>query len=174
LGIEDSPGEGYVDDVGGAAATEDAKPGALGTAAYLCGSVGLLAATATDALAVAGRHAGFRLLGSIEIVQAAVVLIASSSMVAATIVGSHASVHIVTERLRALSRSRLARAAAVLSAVMFLMLAIGSLWVLGDLWGGFEQTELLRIPLRWLRLLWVAAALLAVLLFVRKAARREP
>ena len=48
------------------------------------GSAGLLAAMTTDALAVAGRHAGIRLLGSIEIVQACIVVVATSAIVLTT------------------------------------------------------------------------------------------
>jgi TRAP-type transport system small permease protein len=150
-----------------------ASAGRLGEAAYLIGSAGLLAATLTDALAVAGRHSGFHLLGSIELVQASVVLVASSAMIAATIVGAHASVHILTERLAAATAARLARIAAAMSALVFLLFAAGSVWVASDLWTGFEQTELLGIPLRWFRLLWIAAALLVALLFVRATVRRS-
>jgi TRAP-type C4-dicarboxylate transport system permease small subunit len=144
----------------------------IARAAYLIGSAGLLFATATDALAVAGRHLGFRLLGSIELVQVSVVLIAASAMVAATIVGAHASVHIVTERLPAAANARLVRAAALLSAATFAIFALGSAWVASDLWSGFEQTELLGLPLRWFRALWIAAAALIALLFLRAALRR--
>lgn len=147
-------------------------PGPLARAAYAIGSAGLLVATGADALAVAGRHLGFRILGSIEIVQTAVVLIASSAMVAATIVGAHASVHIVTERLSTAAAARLARVAALLGALTFLIFVAGSTWVASDLWTGFEQTELLGISLRWFRALWIAAALLVALLFLRKAVRR--
>ena len=151
-----------------------AGAGRLGEAAYLVGSLGLLAATFTDALAVAGRHTGLHLIGSIELVQASVVLVASSAMVAATIVGAHASVHILTERLAGTTARRLARIASVLSALLFLLFAAGSIWVAGDLWDGFEQTELLGIPLRWFRLLWIAAALLVAFLFLHAALRRRP
>jgi TRAP-type C4-dicarboxylate transport system permease small subunit len=150
----------------------EAGLGRLGHAAYWIGSAGLLIATAADAIAVAGRHTGFHLLGSIEVVQASVVLIASSAMVAATIVGAHASVHILTERLRPATAQRLARGAALLGALLFLLVAAGSIWVASDLWSGFEQTELLGIKLRWLRILWIAAALLIVGLFLRSAFSR--
>jgi TRAP-type C4-dicarboxylate transport system permease small subunit len=158
--------EGYV-------AREPGPVGPVGEAAYLVGSLGLLVATAADAIAVAGRHSGIHLLGSIEVVQSAVVLVASSAMVAATIVGTHASVHILTERLTAGAGRRLARIAASLSALFFALLAVGSAWVASELWSGFEQTELLGISLRWLRALWIAAALLIVFLFLRAATRRE-
>jgi TRAP-type C4-dicarboxylate transport system permease small subunit len=149
--------------------TVSASP--LARTAYLVGSAGLLFATATDSLAVAGRHLGFRLLGSIELVQASVVLIAASAMVAATIVGAHASVHIVSERLSVAATARLARVSSLLSAITFAIFAAGSIWVASDLWNGFEQTELLGLPLRWLRLLWIGAAILAALLFFRAAVR---
>ena len=40
-----------------------------------------------------------------------------------------------------------------------------------DLWTGFEQTELLGLSLRWFRVLWIAAAALVALLFIRAALR---
>ena len=140
--------------------------------AFLVGSVGLLGATATDAIAVLGRHTGFALLGSIEIVQVAVVLAASSAMIGATLQRSHASVHIVTERMRPPVQRRLARVAAMLGALLFLLIALGSAWVAADLWNGFERTELLGLPLRWFRLLWIVAALLIAVLFARQAVER--
>jgi TRAP-type C4-dicarboxylate transport system permease small subunit len=171
--IHDDSSDFVIDDEG-QIGREPATAGRVGEAAYLVGSLGLLVATAADAIAVAGRHTGIHLLGSIEVVQSAVVLIASSAMVAATIVGSHASVHILTERLPAGTARRLARIAALLSALLFALLAAGSAWVASELWSGFEQTELLGIPLRWLRALWIAAALLIAFLFLRAAARRSP
>jgi TRAP-type C4-dicarboxylate transport system permease small subunit len=148
--------------------------GPLARAAYALGGFGLLAATATDALSVAGRHLGFHLLGSIELVQAAVVLLGASAMLIATIVGAHASVHIVTERLSRRAAARLARATALVSGLVFLLLAAGSAWVASDLWNGFEQTELLRLPLRWLRALWIVFALLIALRFLRDAWKGRP
>lgn len=147
------------------------RPGALGTAAYAIGSVGLLAAAATDALALAGRHLGRPFLGSIELVQAAVVIAASSAMIAATIVGAHASVHILTERLSKPAAARLARLASLLGALFFAVVVAGSAIVAAELWVGFERTELLGIPLRWLRLLWIIAAALICILFIRAATK---
>lgn len=146
--------------------------GPLARLAYLLGGAGLLGATAADALAVAGRHTGLHLLGSIELVQAMVVLLGTSAMLIATIVGGHASVHILTERLSPPLAARFARAAALVSAAVFLLLAIGSIIVARDLWAGSEQTELLHLPLRWLRLLWIVFALLISGTFLRIALRR--
>jgi len=146
--------------------------GPLAQIAYTLGGFGLLAATAADSLAVLGRHAGFHLLGSIELVQAAVVLLAASAMLIATLVQGHASVHIVTERLSPATAERLARLAALVSGMVFLLLAAGSAWVAAELWSGFERTELLHISLRWLRLVWIIFALLISVQFFRIAARR--
>lgn len=170
--IHDDSSDLVIDEEGHATREASAKVGPLGKAAYWIGSIGLLTATAADALAVLGRHTGFALLGSIEIIQVSVVLIASTAMVAATIVGSHASVHILTERLAQPKARLLARISNALSALVFLLLAAGSIWVASDLWSGFEQTELLGIPLRWFRAAWIAAALLIVALFIRQALRR--
>jgi TRAP-type transport system small permease protein len=149
------------------------RPGLAARAAFAVGAIGLALATCSDALAVLGRHAGFTLLGSIEIVQLAVVLVASAAMIGATLQGAHASVHIITDRLAPATRTRLGRVTAWLCALYFLIVAIGSIWVAADLWGGHERTELLGIPLRLFRLLWIAAALFITLLFVRAATRRS-
>jgi TRAP-type C4-dicarboxylate transport system permease small subunit len=136
------------------------------------GSAGLLAAMATDALAVAGRHAGIRLLGSIEIVQACIVVVATSAIVLTTLVDAHARVHILLERLSPPRSAALLRAADLLSALVFLWLAAGSIWLSSDLWGAAELTEILQLPLRWLRLAWIVGALTAAALFLRRAVRR--
>ena len=146
--------------------------GPLAKLAYAVGSFGLLAATAADSLAVAGRHTGLPLVGSIELVQAAVVLLASAGILIATIVGGHASVHIVTERVSKRASARLGLIADVVSALVFVFLAIGSAWILVDLWHGYERSELLHIQLRWLRLVWVLTGLVVAVQFLRNARKR--
>jgi TRAP-type C4-dicarboxylate transport system permease small subunit len=168
-GMANSEPSALPSDLAPEAAAVPAGPAAR--AAYLRGSAGLLVATASDAIAVAGRHLGFRLIGSIELVQAAVVLLASAAMLAVTIGRGHASVHMVTSRLGPRARVRLARAAALGSAAVFLLLAAGSAWIVAELWSGHEQTELLHLPLRWLRLLWVVFAFLVAVEFIRSAGR---
>lgn len=142
-------------------------------AAFLVGGTGLFVAMATDAIAVLGRHAGFTLLGSIEVVQACIVLIASSAMIFATLKGTHAAVHILTERLSAPAVALLARVAALLSMSLFILLATGCLWLVADLWNGHERTELLHIPITPLRLLQIAALLFVAALFARALFRRS-
>lgn len=99
------------------------------------------------------------------------VIAASSAMIAATIVGAHASVHILTERLSKPAAARLARLASLLGALFFAVVVAGSAIVAAELWVGFERTELLGIPLRWLRLLWIIAAALICILFIRAATK---
>jgi len=155
----------------------DPAPGAiahgpLARLAYTLGGIGLLGATAADSLAVAGRHSGLHLLGSIELVQAMVVLLSISAMLIATLTGNHASVHIVTERLSPHARAQWARVAALMGALAFLVLAAGSAWVAWDLWNGFEQTELLHIRLRWLRVAWITFALVIAFRFLRDSIKQ--
>jgi TRAP-type transport system small permease protein len=147
--------------------------GPLARFAYVLGSAGLIMATASDAFAVAGRHLGFRFIGAIELVQASVVLLACAAMLVVTIGSGHASVHMVTARLRPTVRLRLGRIVAMVCAAVFVALAAGSAWILVELWYGFEQTELLHLPLRWLRLLWVVFALLIAFEFLRTVWRKQ-
>lgn len=158
-----------IEDAGVPLDAEPAKSGWITELAYLLGSAGLLGATAVDSVAVAGRHLGFTILGSIELVQAATVLTATSAMVVATAVGAHASVHIVTQRLPERGRLRLARWAGLLGALLFLAIAAGSFWVAAEMWPGFEQTEILAIPIRWLRAFWILGSVLITFLFFRRA-----
>lgn len=145
------------------------------TGSYLLGSAALLVAMAADAVAVAGRHLGMPFLGSIETVQAAMVVAASAGMVGATLSHAHATVHILTERLSARGRRWFQRFADALSAICFAALAAGSLWLVVDLWNGAERTELLGLPVKALRLVWCASALLIAGLFAALASRvRRP
>lgn len=152
---------------------EEAAPaptgGVAAKAAFAIGSIGLMTAMAADSIAVLGRHTGFTLLGSIEIVQAAIVFIAAASMVSVTLSRGHAAVHILTDRLTPPRKAAMARVASAFGAVALLALAAGSAILLVDLWGGFERSELLHIPLRWLRLLMIVALVVVAALFARDA-----
>ncbi|WP_260598998.1 TRAP transporter small permease [Sphingomonas endolithica] len=157
-------------DTGSTPVADPARRTSLATRlAVMVGSIGLLGAMATDALAVLGRHTGFSVLGSIEIVQTMIVLLASSAIVLATLERNHAAVHILTERLAPPTAARLARAANVASAVIVAVLLIGALWLMFDLWGAHERSELLHIPFRVLRAIFAAALLIVALVFARQA-----
>lgn len=143
----------------------------LTKASFGLGAFGLLGAMLIDSSAVLGRHIGIPVLGSIELVEACVVLMASASLVGTTLGHGHASVHILTQRLASAGRTRVERASNLLSALFFAVLALGSIVVASDLWGGDERTELLGLPIMPLRALWCVTALGIVALFTTAAVR---
>jgi TRAP-type C4-dicarboxylate transport system permease small subunit len=124
---------------------------------FVTGSVALLIAMSSDAIAVAGRHIGIPLLGSIEIVQAAASVAGASAIVGATLVGAHASIHILTDRVSFPAKRMLSIAANALAFLFFAIVAFGCGWVAWDLHAGQEQSELLALPILPLRLFVTAA-----------------
>ena len=137
--------------------------------AFVIGSIGLLLAMFTDALAVLGRHVGLPILGSIEIVQAGVVLLASAAMVGATLNSAHARAHLIVNRLSPAGKRRILRCADLLSAAVFAVLALGSIWIAVEMWSSHEHSELLHIPWSWLRVIWITSALIICGIFLRRA-----
>ena len=116
------------------------------------GGAALIAATATDTLAVIGRNVGLPVVGSIELVQAAVLVSGIFGLIFATAGDDHARVRILTDRL---GRGRaLADVVGPLSmALFFAALLTGSVWLAADLWNGHERSEVLGVPWRVLRLI---------------------
>lgn len=145
------------------------KAAPLRRLAYALGATGLALAASSDFIAVAGRHLGLHLLGSIELTQTGIVFLGAGAMLYATLERHHASVHMVTSRLSAPLADTLRRIMSVVSALVFLSVAIGTAWVMRDLWAGYEMTELLQIPIRWLRTLWLVASFIIAALFLRQA-----
>lgn len=135
---------------------------------FTLGAIALLVAMLSDAAAVLGRHVGFPFLGAIELVQASVVIATSSAMVGATLSNAHATVHILLERAPGALHRLLLGFGGAMGAACFAMLAAGSIWIVRDLWGGHEQTELLGLPILPLRLFWCASACLMVVLFLSR------
>ena len=124
---------------------------ALRRLAVWVGGAALLAATATDTLAVVGRNIGLPFVGSIELVQAAVLVSGIFGLIFATAGDDHAQVRIVTDRLGRW-RSHAAVVGPLTMALFFAALLTGSLWLAADLWDGHERSELLGVPWRVLRL----------------------
>jgi TRAP-type C4-dicarboxylate transport system permease small subunit len=158
-------------DIAGEARPDEAR-GPLRRVALATGSAAMLLAMATDALAVAGRHLGFTILGTIEIFEACIVVAATSAIVIATLDHGHARVRILLERLSPAAASRFERAADAIAVLIFLALAAGSTWLASDLWHGHELTEVLGLPLRWFRAFWIAGCLVTAAIFALRAARR--
>jgi TRAP-type transport system small permease protein len=137
------------------------------------GGGALMAAMAIDTLAVIGRHTGIPLLGSIELVQVLVGIAGAVSVVVATLNNSHAVVRILISRLGADSALLLRRLNTAISALLFVALAAGSVWIVTELWHSQEESELWRLPYQPLRLLISGAMVVTAALFARAAWRGE-
>ena len=124
----------------------------------------LLVAMAADTMAMLGRHLRFPLLGSIEIVQAAVLIAGSGALLLATLHESHARVHLLLRSLPQGLRAGLGACHHIATMLLVLALLAGSAWIASDLWHGHEESELLRIP--WMPLRVVVVLLLVALLVV--------
>lgn len=133
------------------------------------GGAALLAATGIDTLAVLGRQLGLPLKGSIELVQAAVLVAGSIALICATLADRHARVRLLVDRLGAGLRAVVGRASEVLSALFLACLLIGSAWIAADLWDGHERSEIMGVPWLWLRLFANLSLLVIVVLTVRRA-----
>jgi TRAP-type C4-dicarboxylate transport system permease small subunit len=123
----------------------------------------LLLAMVTDALAMLGRQIHVPLLGTIEVVQAAVLVAGCGALLIAALERSHARVHLLLDRMPATTRGHLERMHALSTAVLHAALLAGSAWLAIDLWRGHEESELLRIPYRPLRVILVATLVLLLL-----------
>lgn len=137
------------------------------------GGCALLGATAVDTLAVIGRHSGIPLLGSIELVQVLVGVSGATALLVATLRDSHAVVRLLLANVPAHVAALMQRINAVAATLFFAALTAGSAWILREMWGSHEETELLRLPLVPLRLLIVIALGLTTILFLRKALQRS-
>jgi len=143
------------------------------TTMIVIGGCALLAATAIDTLAVIGRHIGLPVRGSIELMQAMVLVSGATSIVLATIAGSHARVKIIVDRLQGLPRSIADRASSLMTALFFLFLLCGSLWLAADLWASHEMSEVLGVPWRWMRLFANICLLAGLLITLRQVMGRR-
>ena len=137
------------------------------------GGGALLVAAGIDTISVIGRHIGLPFLGSIELVQAAVLIAGSASLVVATLAGSHAMVRLVVDRLPVKVRDVLSWVNGLASALLFLGLLAGSIWILGDMWSGHEESELLRVPYVPLRLICCGSLVAVALIFLVRALGRS-
>lgn len=137
------------------------------------GGGALLVAMAVDTLAMLGRQLRWPLLGSIEIVQTCVLVAAAGALLLATALDTHARVRLLLRRLSPRMGTLFERLHTLAGILFIAALLVGSAWIALDLRGGYEESELLRIPWMPLRLIVVAlqVALLAIL-FRRLFARR--
>ena len=66
---------------------------------FYLGAAALLFAMAVETIAVLGRHIGVPLWGSIELVQAGILVASSTAILSATLANKHARVRILTDRV---------------------------------------------------------------------------
>ena len=135
------------------------------------GSAALLAIMLVETVSVLGRHLSLPLVGAIEIVQSSIIVVACTSTVIATLQAAHARVQLIINRLSTPLRTHLSRLSAVLSALFFLGLAAGSIWLAHDAWHAFEESEVLHISYRPLRAIVALSALITTLIFITNAIR---
>lgn len=139
----------------------------------IVGGFALIAAMAVDFLAVIGRQIGIPLLGSIELVQVLIGISGATALLVATLKDSHAVVRLLLANIDTRHAARLQRVNAFAATLFFLALTAGSAWILLEMRGSHEETELLRLPLWPLRVWIVAALLVTSLLFMRKIWQRS-
>lgn len=136
--------------------------------AILIGGIALLAATAIDTVAVIGRHVGLPLGGSIELMQAAVLVSGALGIVIATLDNAHARVRLVVDRMPERWRGVADRASDALTFLFMLALLAGSVWIALDQFAGHEESELLGVPWWLLRLAANMCLLAAVAILGRR------
>jgi TRAP-type C4-dicarboxylate transport system permease small subunit len=141
---------------------------------FYLGAAALLFAMAVEALAVLGRHIGVPLWGSIELVQAGILIASSTAILSATLADKHARVRILTDRISGSFRMWLQRVQALFCALFFCALTGGSVWIYLDLRGGYEESELLHIPYAPLRILCIVVVLGIALTFIRRMKKGDP
>lgn len=128
----------------------------------------LLLAMLVDTLAMLGRQVRWPLLGSIELVQAAVLFAACGGLVVAARAQTHARVHLLLERSTGRMRTALNLINAIVSALVYAALLAGSLWIALDLWHAQEESETWHLPYRPLRIVAVLTITWLLLLAVRE------
>jgi TRAP-type C4-dicarboxylate transport system permease small subunit len=140
-------------------------------ALFYIGAAGLLGVMLIEVVAVIGRHSRLPLLGALEMAQAAIVPAACAAMIIAALAGAHAAVHLVTERLPERARQWTTRASCLLAALFFSGLCAGTSWLTVEFWNSFEETDVLRIPFRPLRILVSLSAGTLAGVFLHRALR---
>jgi TRAP-type C4-dicarboxylate transport system permease small subunit len=138
------------------------------------GGGALLVAMMVDTLAMIGRQLQTPLLGAIELVQACVLFASCGALIIAGTDRVHARVHLLLDRLPSTWRRRMHKLHALAAALFYAALLCGSVWMAADLWGGYEESELLRIPYRPLRVAVVLTMLTLLLQALVRLWRREP
>lgn len=132
------------------------------------GGLALLAAAMIDTCAVVARNANMGFHGSIELIQAAVLIAGAIGLVVAVGSRTYARVHLLTERVSDDGKIWMERIATLMVAAFFLFILGGSAWIAADLWGGQELSEVMGVPWRWMRLFANLCFVVAILIAMRQ------
>jgi len=140
----------------------------IGRISLALGAVALLAIGALITASVALRFAGGVIKGGTEITEMLVIIMASMSLLAATVYGAHPHVHMLVDRLRPLAKRRVAIFTAALAAGFWAVATFVTGRVTFENWQVVEETELLQLSVIPYRIIWtLALALLTVILVIR-------
>jgi TRAP-type C4-dicarboxylate transport system permease small subunit len=146
----------------------------ISTAALWIGATALLLLAFVIVATAIARTLGWVIVGGSEIVDVAIIVVASMSLVASTAAGTHPSVHILTSRLRAKWQKHFKSAASFLAFAFFALLCYESGVVLLKYAQLGEYTQLLRINITPFRAVWVVSlATLCLILLLRLSVIRR-
>ena len=140
----------------------------ISTIALWVGAAALLLLAAVIVFAAIARTLGTAIVGGSEVVDVAIIVVASMALVAGTAANTHPSVHILTGRLPQSAQRLLKMVAAVLAFCFFAVLCYESGVVLLKYARLGEYTQLLRINITPFRAIWVfSLATICIVLLLR-------
>ena len=140
----------------------------ISTIALWSGASALLLLALVIVATALARTLGWVMAGSSEVVDVAIIVVASTALVAGTAAGSHPSVHILTSRMHPDRQKHLKIAASMLACAFFALLCYESGVILIRYAKLGESTQLLRISITPFRVVWVMSlATICVLLLLR-------
>jgi TRAP-type C4-dicarboxylate transport system permease small subunit len=140
----------------------------IGQISVAIGAAALLAFGALMTTGVAMRLSDGVITGAAEISEMLVIVMASMSLLAATVYGAHPFVHMLVDKLQTNTKRRVAMFVAALSCAFWAIASFVNGRVAFENWRLIEETELLRISVIPFRLIWTAAlALIAIILLIR-------
>jgi TRAP-type C4-dicarboxylate transport system permease small subunit len=143
----------------------------LKTVLIWVGGVALLLATGIDTLAIICRYLGFPITGSIELMQAVVLVSGVVALVMSTWEDSHARVHLLLDRVGPRAQALAHRLSDLFTLIFLAALLAGSVWLAADLWHGFEHSELVGVPWSVLRLIVNGGLVLTIALLTVRLVR---
>ena len=139
--------------------------------AVCLGGAALLAATGIDTLAVVGRNLGWPMIGSIELIQGAVLVSGVIGIILASAHDDHARVRILTDKVRR-GGALVDVLGSIAMVLLFGAMLAGSIWLAADLWHGHERSELLGVPWKLLRLVVNIGLALCIVVVLAGLVRR--